>query len=62
MNGVVKKVADNIGNMAIPANGYVLSGHGSSRSWLRSYARVGGPVGDGSVATPPPSPTNHPRS
>ncbi len=27
--------------MAIPANGYVLSGHGTSNTWLRTYAKVG---------------------
>jgi hypothetical protein len=62
VDGVVKKVADGVGNMAIPSNGYVLSGHGTSRSWLRTYAQVGAPVSDGSgptgPTTPSPSPTN----
>jgi hypothetical protein len=60
VDGVVKTVADGVGNMAIPTNGYVLSGHGTSRSWLRTYAQVGVPVSDGSSATgpTPPSPTN----
>ncbi|KQX75835.1 lysyl oxidase family protein [Aeromicrobium sp. Root472D3] len=41
VNGVVTTVADGVGNMAIPANGYVLSGHGESRTWLRARATVG---------------------
>ena len=51
--------------MAIPTNGYVLSGHGTSRSWLRTYAQVGVAVSDGSSTTHPdpdadPDPTPTP--
>jgi hypothetical protein len=35
---------DGVGNMAIPAGGYVLSGHGTSRTWLKTYAKVGATV------------------
>ena len=41
VDGKVTKIADGVGNMAIPSNGFVLSGHGSSRSWLRNNAKVG---------------------
>jgi hypothetical protein len=34
VNSKVVKVADGVGNMAIPTNGYVLSGHGTSRAHL----------------------------
>lgn len=38
-NGVVTKVGGN--NSAIPANGFVLSGHGTSNDWLSTNAIVG---------------------
>ncbi|MGZ8742413.1 MAG: PKD domain-containing protein [Nocardioides sp.] len=57
VDGIVKKVTDGVGNMAIPANGFVLSGHGTSRSWLRTYAKVGVTVSDGSSTDPTPTPT-----
>ena len=41
VNGVVTRVETSVGNMAIPTNGYVLSGHGTSNTWLRTYAKVG---------------------
>jgi PKD repeat protein len=44
VNGAVTKVETSVGNMAIPSNGYVLSGHGTSNTWLRTYAKVGTPV------------------
>ena len=34
VDGKVTKIADGVGNMAIPTNGFVLSGHGTSRTWL----------------------------
>ena len=58
VDGVVKKVANGIGDMAIPRNGFVLSGHGTSRTWLRHHAKVGAKVGQGSGTTPSPSPTS----
>lgn len=44
IDGKVTKVASGVGNMAIPANGYVLSGHGTSKTWLATYANVGATV------------------
>lgn len=44
VNGVVTKVEDKVGNMAIPDGGYVLSGHGDSRLWLLARVKVGTPV------------------
>jgi len=54
VNNVVTQVANGVGNMAIPANGYVLSGHGTSRTWLIANARVGVPVTLGGGTTDPP--------
>lgn len=44
VNGKVTQIADGVGNMAIPAGGYVLSGHGTSRTWLKARAQVGDTV------------------
>lgn len=44
VNGKVTQIADGVGNMAIPATGYVLSGHGTSRTWLKARAQVGDTV------------------
>jgi peptidoglycan/xylan/chitin deacetylase (PgdA/CDA1 family) len=44
VNGVVVKVENGVGNMAIPSNGYVLSGHGTSRTWLVANATMNAPV------------------
>lgn len=44
VNGVVTQVANGVSNMAIPADGYVLSGHGASRTWLQANAVVGAAV------------------
>ncbi|RYY45867.1 MAG: hypothetical protein EON53_09920, partial [Actinomycetales bacterium] len=55
VNGKVTTVADGVGNMVIPSNGYVLSGHGEARTWLRSRATVGANV---VLGTPPPTVTN----
>ena len=41
VDGKVTKVEVSIGNMIIPTNGYVLSGHGTSGTWLKTYATVG---------------------
>lgn len=57
VGGKVTKVANGVGNMAIPANGFVLSGHGTSRTWLRTNAVVGATVSDGTVTPPPTPPT-----
>lgn len=53
VGGLVTRVEDGVGNMAIPTNGYVLSGHGEARTWLRANARVGVAVSDGTA--PPPT-------
>jgi len=37
VNGVVTQVANGVGNMAIPANVYVISGLGNSRSLMCIY-------------------------
>ncbi|MGO4256202.1 hypothetical protein, partial [Marmoricola sp. RAF53] len=44
VGGKVTAVADGVGNAAIPTNGYVLSGHGTSRDWLKANAKVGSTV------------------
>jgi hypothetical protein len=44
VNGKVTSLADGVGDAAIPAGGYVLSGHGDARTWLISYAKVGAVV------------------
>jgi hypothetical protein len=44
VGGTITRVENQIGNMAIPTNGYVLSGHGTSATWLRTYAKVGAVV------------------
>ncbi len=64
--GKVTKVQSKIGNMAIPSGGYVLSGHGTSSTWLASNAKVGTTVNrsDNSTSTSPPDPAAavlHPR-
>ena len=41
VGGKITSVEDGVGNMAIPSNGYVISGHGDARTWLRTYAKVG---------------------
>lgn len=54
VNGTVTAIENGVGNMAIPANGFVLSGHGEARSWLKAQAVVGASVSfDG--APPPPA-------
>lgn len=62
VNGTVTAVQSGVGNMAIPAGGVVLSGHGDAATWLRSYAPVGASVyipnlGDPLPPPPPPPPT-----
>jgi hypothetical protein len=44
VGGKITKIVDGVGNAPIPADGYVLSGHGASRTWLRTYATVGATV------------------
>lgn len=56
VGGKVTTVADGVGNMAIPANGVVLSGHGTARTFLRTYAKVGATVVLPGGPTPPPPP------
>jgi hypothetical protein len=54
VNGVVTKVANGVGNMAIPSNGFVLSGHGTSRTFLADNATVGATVTLNNGPPPPP--------
>ncbi len=56
IDGKVTRATDGVGNTAIPANGVVLSGHGTSRTWLKTYAKVGASVTlPGAPPPPPPS-------
>lgn len=60
----VTKVQTGVGNMAIPPNGYVLSGHSASRIWLQVHAQVGDTVvlnGGGSGPGQPPAPVEEER-
>jgi hypothetical protein len=41
VGGKITLVQDGVGNMAIPSTGYVLSGHGDSRTWLKAHALLG---------------------
>jgi hypothetical protein len=55
VNGKVTQVQTSVGNMLVPANGYVLSGHGTSNTWLKARAQVGDTVlvnGNGGGGTP----------
>lgn len=44
VGGKVTKIANGVGNMTIPPNGCVLSGHGDARTWLQANAVVGASV------------------
>lgn len=44
IDGKVTKIENGVGNLTIPVNGYVLSGHGTSRTWLKTRAQVGDTV------------------
>jgi hypothetical protein len=44
VDGVVTHVQTGVGNLAIPPDGYVLSGHGAANDWLTGNALVGSPV------------------
>jgi hypothetical protein len=57
VGGKVTVAQDGVGNMSIPSNGYVLSGHGTSRTWLRTYAKVGATVTLDGTTTPLPGGT-----
>ena len=59
VDGKITKIETSVGNMAIPSGGYVLSGHGTSSSWLKTNAKVGGTVtrSDAAVSTTTPTPT-----
>lgn len=54
VGNVVVRVEDGVGDMTIPSNGFVVSGHGAARAWLRSYATVGATL---TIGTAPPTPT-----
>ena len=56
VDGKVVAAQNGVGNMAIPAGGVVLSGHGDAASWLRAYAPVGAAVVFHNVGDPPPPP------
>ncbi|MGO4255119.1 LamG-like jellyroll fold domain-containing protein [Marmoricola sp. RAF53] len=44
VDGRITAVTNGAGNADVPEGGYVLSGHGASRTWLRDYARIGSTV------------------
>lgn len=52
----ITRIENGVGNMAIPSGGYVLSGHGDARTWLRAVASVGATVSVGAEPPPPPPP------
>lgn len=52
VDGKVTKVESGIGNMAIPSTGFVLSGHGDSRTWLQANATLGATVTLDSTSPP----------
>jgi len=58
VDGRVTAVDDGVGNASVPLGGYVLSGHGISRAWLKANATVGSTVtitGDTVTITSPQS-------
>ena len=57
VDGRITAITNGVGDTAIPADGYVLSGHGSARSWLLAYARLGSTVtvSDGTVTITAPA-------
>jgi hypothetical protein len=63
VGGKVTAIQNGIGNMAIPSGSdYVLSGHGDSATWLKSFAKVGVTVTLHGTGTPPPPPPPPPPS
>jgi peptidoglycan/xylan/chitin deacetylase (PgdA/CDA1 family) len=66
VNGVVTAFQKGVGNMAIPVGGNVLSGHGTSATWLQNYAPVGTALTihglDEAPPPPPPPPAEHPTT
>lgn len=54
VDGKVTRLETSIGNMSIPSNGFVLSGNGTSNTWLRTYAKVGTSITLGYGPTPTP--------
>ena len=48
VNSTITQIGNGIGNMTIPTNGYVLSGHGTARTWLATYATIGATITLGS--------------
>jgi hypothetical protein len=48
VEGVIVALEDGVGSMAIPSDGWILSGHGDAAQFLRDHAGVGGTVGWGS--------------
>jgi len=57
VGGKVTVIQDGVGNMAIPSTGYVLSGHGTSRTWLKAHTVVGSAVTLNTDTTSPPGGT-----
>jgi hypothetical protein len=60
VNGKVTAVSAYKVGMAIPAGGYVLSGHGTEADWLEANAPVGATVTLPGGTQPPPTPTPTP--
>lgn len=63
VDGEIVAVEHLVGNMAIPPNGYVLSGHGADRLWLKEHAVEGATVvlDGGSGPGDPPAPVTEER-
>jgi len=67
VKGLVTAYQKGVGNMAIPAGGNVLSGHGTSATWLQNFAPVGTAItihglDDAPPPPPPPPPTGLPTT
>jgi hypothetical protein len=62
--GKVTAIQNGVGNMAVPVGtgDYVLSGHGESATWLKSFAKVGVDVAMHDAGGPPPPPPPAPVS
>lgn len=54
IDGKVTELINGVGSQAIPPNGAVVSGHGTARTWLLTYAKVGAEVVY-DAPNPPPS-------
>jgi hypothetical protein len=62
VKGRITAIEDHRGNMAIPAGGYVVSGHGTASAWLAAAAKIGGTVSRTGPSLPVPTPAPTPSS